>query len=69
VAQRADGDAEGPCPSELTAERPCRLAIERPADDVVRPDDGVCGNEPPRSAVEIDLDAAARPLPQRRDDG
>jgi hypothetical protein len=56
-------------PAKLAAERPRRLAVERPADDEARADHGVDGHQPPRGAVELNLDAPARPLVQRRDDG
>jgi hypothetical protein len=55
--------------AELPGERPRRLTIERASDDETRARGRVDRHEPPRGAVEMDLDAAARLLAQRRDDG
>src|SRR4051794_27309799 len=69
VAERAQRNAERGRASQLAPERPGGLAVERATDREAGPHHRVGGNEPPRPAVEIDLDTVARPLPQRGDDG
>ena len=68
VAESARGDTERVRPAQLTPECARGLPVERPPDPKVRPHDRVRGNEAPGRAVELDLDAPARPLPQRGDD-
>ena len=62
-AERPQRDTERGRPPQLPRERPRRLAVECAADGEAGPNDRVCGNEPPRPAIEIDLDPVARPLP------
>src|SRR5581483_11825303 len=68
VPQRPDGDLQRLRATELPREGTRGLAVERPSYGETAPDDGVRGREPPRGAVELDLDAPPRPLAQRGDD-
>ena len=63
VLECAHGDPERVLPAKLSAERARRLSVERAPDGEPGPDDRVGGNEPPRRAVELDLDAVAGPFP------
>ncbi len=67
VPKRTNGNAERLGAAELAGEGPGGLPVERAPDGEARAHDRVGGNDPPRHAVELDLDAAARPFPQRRD--
>jgi hypothetical protein len=68
MAERPRGDAERMRPAELASERARGLTVECAADPELGAHDRVGGNGAPRRPVEMDLDAPARPLPQRRDD-
>jgi hypothetical protein len=63
IAKRSRRHAECVRTAQLTPERAGGLAIERAPHPQVRAHDRVCGNGAPRCAVEIDLNAPARPLP------
>lgn len=68
VTERPGGHAERVRAPQLTSERACRLAVECTPDAQAGAHDRVGGNGAPERAVEVDLDAPPRPLPQRRYD-
>jgi len=68
VAERSSGGADRLGSAELAPEQPRRVAVERAPDRQAGPHDGIGRHEPPRGAVELDLDLPPRPLAQRRDD-
>jgi hypothetical protein len=68
VPERPRGNTERVRPAQLASERARRLAVERAPDPEAGAHHRVGGNGAPRGAVEVNLDAPARPLPQRGDD-